>query len=247
MRKGGAACLSVTFCVAFVVFCAHVCVWRWRCLQGAVSWQPAARSPLRSSQQPCGPGWLALRPPPARRPTAQQISKRMLEVCAAEGLSMNQASMEALVQVGGGREHGWSEGATRVDWAGGWAGGSLQRRRRAVTSLQPPPSPAHPCPSPPAPPLHHQMGGSDLRLILGQLQMIRLRARAMSYDQARRARCACCACCVPARGALAAAAGPTRPAARSNPDPLTTRAALCTRAGQGAGPGQQQGPGDVSL
>ena len=56
----------------------------------------------------------------------QQISKRMLEVCAAEGLSVNQATMDALVQ---------------------------------------------------------SASGGDIRLILGQLQMIRLRSRALSYDQ----------------------------------------------------------------
>lgn len=42
---------------------------------------------------------------------ANQISKRMLEICGKEGLSMNQASMEALVQVGaclgGSREQLW--------------------------------------------------------------------------------------------------------------------------------------------
>jgi hypothetical protein len=32
----------------------------------------------------------------------QQIGKRMLDICAKEGLSMNQATMDALVQVGGG-------------------------------------------------------------------------------------------------------------------------------------------------
>jgi replication factor C subunit 1 len=63
-----------------------------------------------------------------RKPTAQQIAKRMLHICAAEGLAMNQSTMEALVQ---------------------------------------------------------SSHGGDIRLILGQLQMVRLRARSLSYDQAR--------------------------------------------------------------
>ena len=58
----------------------------------------------------------------------QQISKRMLEVCAAEGLSVNQATMDALVQ---------------------------------------------------------SASGGDIRLILGQLQMARLRQTALSYDDAK--------------------------------------------------------------
>ncbi|GIL93301.1 hypothetical protein Vretimale_15681 [Volvox reticuliferus] len=62
-----------------------------------------------------------------RKPTAQQISKRMSEVCQKEGLQVNQATMEALVTGAGG----------------------------------------------------------DLRLILGQLQMVRLRAQALTYDEVR--------------------------------------------------------------
>ncbi|GLC37764.1 hypothetical protein PLESTB_001474400 [Pleodorina starrii] len=62
-----------------------------------------------------------------RKPTAQQISKRMAEICQKEGLQVNQATMEALVTGAGG----------------------------------------------------------DLRLILGQLQMVRLRARALTYDEVR--------------------------------------------------------------
>lgn len=38
--------------------------------------------------------------PPLCRPTAQQVSKRMLEICAKEGLQVNQATMEQLAQVG---------------------------------------------------------------------------------------------------------------------------------------------------
>ena len=33
------------------------------------------------------------------RPLVAQISKRMLEICGREGLAMNQATMDALVQV----------------------------------------------------------------------------------------------------------------------------------------------------
>ncbi|GLI64437.1 hypothetical protein VaNZ11_007707 [Volvox africanus] len=62
-----------------------------------------------------------------RKPTAQQISKRMSEICQKEGLQVNQATMEALVTGAGG----------------------------------------------------------DLRLILGQLQMVRLRAQALTYDEVR--------------------------------------------------------------
>ncbi|EFJ40860.1 DNA replication factor C complex subunit 1 [Volvox carteri f. nagariensis] len=62
-----------------------------------------------------------------RKPTVQQISKRMSEICQKEGLQINQATMDALVSGAGG----------------------------------------------------------DLRLILGQLQMVRLRARALTYDEVR--------------------------------------------------------------
>jgi len=63
-----------------------------------------------------------------RKPTVQQISKRMLEICAKEGLTVNQATMDALVQ---------------------------------------------------------SANGGDIRLILGQLQMIRLRATSLKYDDVR--------------------------------------------------------------
>lgn len=63
-----------------------------------------------------------------RKPMVAQISKRMLEICRAEGLSMNQATMDALVQ---------------------------------------------------------SANGGDIRLIVGQLQMIRRRSRALSYDQVK--------------------------------------------------------------
>ena len=62
-----------------------------------------------------------------------QISKRMMDICRAEGLTVNQATMDALVQTA---------------------------------------------------------YGGDIRLILGQLQMIRLRTRALSYDQASGTACA---------------------------------------------------------
>ena len=63
-----------------------------------------------------------------RKPTVQQISKRMMEIARAEGLSINQATMDALVQ---------------------------------------------------------SANGGDIRLILGQLQMIRLRSTSLSYDEVR--------------------------------------------------------------
>ena len=63
-----------------------------------------------------------------RKPTAQQIAKRMMDIARDEGLQVNQQTMEALVQ---------------------------------------------------------SANGGDIRLILGQLQMIRLRARALTYDQVR--------------------------------------------------------------
>lgn len=63
-----------------------------------------------------------------RKPTVQQISKRMLEIARKEGLAINQATMDALVQ---------------------------------------------------------SSNGGDIRLILGQLQMIRLRASSLSYDQVK--------------------------------------------------------------
>ena len=65
-----------------------------------------------------------------RKPTVQQISKRMLEIAGAEGLAVNQATMDALVA--------------------GAAG-----------------------------------GGGDIRAVLGQLQMLRLRHRSLSYDAAK--------------------------------------------------------------
>ena len=63
-----------------------------------------------------------------RKPMASQISKRMMEIAAAEGLRMNQSTIEALVQ---------------------------------------------------------SANGGDIRLILGQLQMIRLRSTSLSYDQVK--------------------------------------------------------------
>ncbi|KAG2453593.1 hypothetical protein HYH02_001811 [Chlamydomonas schloesseri] len=65
-----------------------------------------------------------------RKPTTVQISKRMSEIAAREGLSVNQATMEALVTGAGG----------------------------------------------------------DLRLILGQLQMVRLRSVAVSFDDVKSGR-----------------------------------------------------------
>ncbi|GFR43759.1 hypothetical protein Agub_g4871 [Astrephomene gubernaculifera] len=62
-----------------------------------------------------------------RKPTVQQISKRMSDICQKEGLQVNQATMDALVTGAGG----------------------------------------------------------DLRLILGQLQMVRLRTRALTYDEVK--------------------------------------------------------------
>lgn len=43
------------------------------------------------------------------------------------------------------------------------------------------PSPVYLCPTPPP----QSASGGDIRLILGQLQMIRLRAKSLTYDQAR--------------------------------------------------------------
>jgi replication factor C subunit 1 len=63
-----------------------------------------------------------------RKPTVQQIGKRMMEICKAEGLSLNQATLDALIQ---------------------------------------------------------SASGGDIRLILGQLQMIRLRAKSLTYDQVK--------------------------------------------------------------
>ncbi|DBB08930.1 TPA: hypothetical protein ACH3X3_007571 [Trebouxia sp. C0006] len=62
-----------------------------------------------------------------RKPTRQQISKRMIQICQKEGLQVNESTLEALV-----------EGAN-----------------------------------------------SDIRLILGQLQMVRLSSRALSYDEVK--------------------------------------------------------------
>lgn len=63
-----------------------------------------------------------------RKPTVQQISKRLQTIAAAEGLEMNAATMEALVQ---------------------------------------------------------SANGGDIRLILGQMQMLRLRAKSLTYDQVK--------------------------------------------------------------
>ena len=65
--------------------------------------------------------------PSCRKPTRQQISKRMMQICQKEGLQVNESTLEALV-----------EGAN-----------------------------------------------SDIRLILGQLQMVRLSSRALSYDEVK--------------------------------------------------------------
>lgn len=62
------------------------------------------------------------------RPTVQQLSKRLHEICHAEGLQVNDAALQALIQ---------------------------------------------------------SANGGDVRLILGQLQMIRRRARNLSYDQVK--------------------------------------------------------------
>ena len=62
-----------------------------------------------------------------RKPTRQQISKRMMQICQREGLQVNESTLEAL-----------SEGAN-----------------------------------------------ADIRLILGQLQMIRLSSKKLSYDDVK--------------------------------------------------------------
>lgn len=62
-----------------------------------------------------------------RKPTRQQIAKRMAQICRAEGLQTNETTLEAL-----------AEGAN-----------------------------------------------ADIRLVLGQLQMVRLRAKALSYDDVK--------------------------------------------------------------
>ena len=66
--------------------------------------------------------------PPFSRPTAQQLGKRLQEICRAEGLEANEATLQALIQ---------------------------------------------------------SANGGDVRLLLGQLQMIRRRSRSLSYDQVR--------------------------------------------------------------
>lgn len=62
------------------------------------------------------------------RPTVQQISKRVQEICRAEGLAVNDATLAALIQ---------------------------------------------------------SANGGDLRLVIGQLQLIRRRTRMLSYDDVR--------------------------------------------------------------
>lgn len=62
-----------------------------------------------------------------RKPTRQQIAKRMMQICLKEGLQVNESTLEALV-----------EGAN-----------------------------------------------ADIRLILGQLQMIRLSSKKLSYDDVK--------------------------------------------------------------
>jgi hypothetical protein len=105
----------------------------------------------------------------------------MLDICNKEGLSMNQATMDALVQVGG---RGSQLPDTSV-WATRWRlGGAVPAlgeldvhvtRAGMVESHCLTQACAHL-------PLQTANNG-DIRLILGQLQMIRLRARALSYDQ----------------------------------------------------------------
>jgi hypothetical protein len=62
-----------------------------------------------------------------RKPTAQQISKRLLQICQKEGLQVNESTLQVLVE----------------------------------------------------------SSNADIRLMLGQLQMIRLRKRSLSYDEAK--------------------------------------------------------------
>lgn len=62
-----------------------------------------------------------------RKPTSQQISKRLLQICQKEGLQVNESTLAALVE----------------------------------------------------------SSNADIRLMLGQLQMIRLRKRSLSYDDAK--------------------------------------------------------------
>lgn len=62
-----------------------------------------------------------------RKPTSQQISKRLIQICQKEGLQVNESTLAALVE----------------------------------------------------------SSNADIRLMLGQLQMIRLRKRSLSYDEAK--------------------------------------------------------------
>lgn len=66
---------------------------------GPVGWLAiASRASLpQVLHLPCCP-----RPPPPLlgRPTVQQIGKRMMDICKAEGLAMNQATLDALIQAG---------------------------------------------------------------------------------------------------------------------------------------------------
>ena len=111
--------------------------------------------------------------------------------------------MDALVQVGAGAGvagwRGWAR-AQRCT-AQPRSGGRLDLRSvpcSACPGPRPPPRSGAPAPRPqasprdarppaaPSPPLRRapqSANGGDIRLILGQLQMIRLRSRALSYDQ----------------------------------------------------------------
>ena len=77
-----------------------------------------------------------------RKPTRQQIAKRMMQICMKEGLQVNESTLEALV-----------EGAN-----------------------------------------------ADIRLILGQLQMIRLSSKRLSYDDVKVHLCSCHETCCFAEG-----------------------------------------------
>lgn len=86
------------------------------------------------------------------RPTAQQISKRMMEICKEEGLALNQATMEALVQVLGGRARGVVRGEEVEDygapgiWTLCYAESELPSPTARSASRSPMPTPAAPRP-----------------------------------------------------------------------------------------------------
>lgn len=75
-----------------------------------------------------------------RKPTKQQISKRMMGICQQEGLAVNEVTLEALTEA----------------------------------------------------------SNSDIRLVLGQLQMIRLRNTRLTYDDVKvwLASCILCPCSI---------------------------------------------------